>query len=254
MAMLLRLKSINFSLYISLFSTALLFFFDSLYFQMHIFLSDDVMFSFFSQRRFFSFWSFFSLIKDRFHLDSDFFPFTVQQFFPEFTGFSVINDERTVYHHHYYYYSACIGDFRFGYLRLLFLICCSYRSVSSLALRSPFVFNLFFTVCFDLLYFYVASLSLSLCVFTFCFVFFFLYILFVPQSLFSPLSFSTSYRNKDIILLLLLFVHIILFLTWLQIPILWIPVHQVFFRWIWIPQQLLLIGSFFSLVSLRNLI
>lgn len=164
MAMLLRLKSINFSLYISLFSTALLFFFDSLYFQMHIFLSDDVMFSFFSQRRFFSFWSFFSLIKDRFHLDSDFFPFTVQQFFPEFTGFSVINDERTVYHHHYYYYSACIGDFRFGYLRLLFLICCSYRSVSSLALRSPFVFNLFFTVCFDLLYFYVASLSLSLCV------------------------------------------------------------------------------------------
>lgn len=118
------------------------------------------------------------------------------------------------------------------------------------------LFSICFLLCVLICYTFTSllSLSLSLCVFTFCFVFFFLYILFVPQSLFSPLSFSTSYRNKDIILLLLLFVHIILFLTWLQIPILWIPVHQVFFRWIWIPQQLLLIGSFFSLVSLRNLI
>ena len=43
----------------------------------------------------------------------------------------VINDERSVYYH-----SASIGDFRFGFLHLLFGICHSYRSVSSLALNS----------------------------------------------------------------------------------------------------------------------
>lgn len=71
-----------------------------------------------------------------------------------------------------------------------------------------FVFNLFL-LCVLICYTFTSPLSLSLslflCGFTFCFVFFFLYILFVPQSLFSPLSFSASYRNKDIILLLLLF-------------------------------------------------
>lgn len=112
----------------------------------------------------------------------------------------VVNDESSINN-----YSESIGDFRFSFLRLLFGICLSYRSVSSLALYSLSSVHSFRFVFAPFWVFY--TYTSSLCTFrlssSICIFYLFSYHC-APCPPF-PLSFYAAYRNKDVILNLLLF-------------------------------------------------